>query len=77
MADDAIVYVARALQVRDHPVTVVSPDPTSRETVGGTLAAIERSNRLNDLRTSGVRVLDWQADETLVESLERARRRWS
>jgi uncharacterized repeat protein (TIGR01451 family) len=77
MADDAIVYVARALQVRDHPVTVVSPDPTSRETVGGTLAAIERSNRLNDLRTSGVRVLDWRADETLVESLERARRRWS
>jgi uncharacterized protein (DUF58 family) len=77
MTDVAPAYVARSLQVRGHPVPVVSPDATNLDTPGGTLAAIERSNRLNDLRTSGVRVIDWKGDETLLAALERARRRWS
>ena len=75
--DDTSVYAARALQVRDHPVTVVSPDPTLTDTPGRMLAAVERSNRLNDLRTSGVRVVDWDSTESLAEALERARGRWS
>jgi hypothetical protein len=58
-------------------VTVVSPDPTRRDTVGRTLASVERSNRLSDLRASGLRVIDWADDESLYEALERARRRWS
>ncbi len=77
MPDGTSARIARSLQVRGHPVTVVSPDPTLRDTPGRTLAAIERSNRLNDLRGSGVRVVDWDADERLAEALERARRRWS
>ncbi|PSQ21966.1 DUF58 domain-containing protein [Halobacteriales archaeon QS_9_67_15] len=77
MPDDTSALVARSLQVRGHPVTVVSPDPTLRDTPGRTLAAIERSNRLNDLRGSDVRVVDWDGDERLAEALERARRRWS
>ena len=75
--DDTSSLVARSLQVRGHPVTVVSPDATLRDTPGHTLAAIERSNRLNDLRGSGVRVVDWAGEERLAEALERARRRWS
>ncbi|WP_206425109.1 DUF58 domain-containing protein [Halosimplex salinum] len=77
MPDRTSALVARSLHVRGHPVTVVSPDPTLRDTPGRTLAAIERSNRLNDLRGSNVRVVDWSADERLAEALERARRRWS
>jgi uncharacterized protein (DUF58 family) len=77
MADDAASYVARSLQARDRPVTVVSPDPTSRETVGGTLAAVRRSNRLHDLRRGGLRVVDWADDESLLEAIECAGRRWS
>lgn len=77
MVDTAAAYVARRLHVRGHPVTVVSPDPTRRDTVGRTLASIERSNRLSDLRASGLRVIDWTDDESLYEALERARRRWS
>ena len=75
--DATSVYLARAVQVRDHPVTVVSPDPTTTDTPGRKLAAAARSNRLNDLRNSGVRVVDWGSDEALAEALERARRRWS
>jgi len=77
MADPAAAYVARRLHVRGHPVTIVSPDPTRRDTVGRTLASVERSNRLSDLRASGLRVIDWTDEESLFEALERARRRWS
>jgi uncharacterized repeat protein (TIGR01451 family) len=77
MADTAPTYVARAIQVRGHPVTVLTPDATSLESPGGILAAVERSNRLNELRASGVRVIDWTGQETLLAALERARRRWS
>jgi len=75
--DVTSVYVARALHVRDHPVTVVSPDPTRTDTPGRTLAAAKRSNRLASLRRTGVRVVDWASEERLAEALERARRRWS
>lgn len=77
MPDDTSATIARSLQVRGHAVTVVSPDPTLWDTPGHTLAAIDRSNRLNDLRGSNVRVVDWATDERLAEALERARRRWS
>jgi len=75
--DITSAYIARALHVRDHPVTVVSPDPTRTDTPGRTLAAAERSNRLASLRRAGIRVVDWEGDERLAEALERARRRWS
>jgi len=75
--DVTSAYVARALHVRDHPVTILSPDPTRTDTPGRTLAAAERSNRLASLRRSGIRVVDWESDERLAEALERARRRWS
>ncbi|MFB6151120.1 MAG: DUF58 domain-containing protein [Haloarculaceae archaeon] len=77
MSDDPVKYVARSLHVRGHAVTVVSPDPTRPDTTGRLLAAVERSNRLSELRRSGVRVVDWGSDESLLEALERARRRWS
>lgn len=77
MPDDTSATIARSLQVRGHSVTVVSADPTLWNTPGHTLAAIDRSNRLNDLRGSSVRVVDWETGERLAEALERARRRWS
>lgn len=77
MVDDAAAYVARRLHVRGHPVTVVSPDATRRDTIGRTLASVERSNRLSELRAAGIRVIDWAEDQSLFETLEAARRRWS
>jgi uncharacterized protein (DUF58 family) len=77
MPDETSAVIARSLHVRGHAVTVVSPDPTMRDTPGRRLAAIDRSNRLNDLRGGDVRVVDWGGDERLAEALERARKRWS
>ncbi|WP_135364538.1 DUF58 domain-containing protein [Halosimplex halophilum] len=77
MPDDTSAVIARSLHARGHAVTVLSPDPTASDTPGRRLAAVDRSNRLNDLRGSDVRVVDWGGDERLAEALERARRRWS
>ncbi|MFB6138743.1 MAG: DUF58 domain-containing protein [Halobacteriaceae archaeon] len=75
--DDYICRVARQLVGRGHAVTVVSPDPTLRDTPGHRFAATRRAFRLRDLRRHGVRVLDWPPDEPLAVAAERAERRWS
>ncbi|ELZ87756.1 hypothetical protein C453_05374 [Haloferax elongans ATCC BAA-1513] len=76
LTDDYAVSVARRLEAYGHAVTVVSPDPTSTESLGARLARIERDLRLRDLRRAGVRVVDW-GDEPLGVSLERAEAGWS
>lgn len=77
LLDDAVASVARRIDARGNLVTVVSPDPTSRETVAYELAAVERALRLSELRGHGLRIVDWQADEPLATALTRAERRWS
>jgi len=73
-------YVARTVRRLDaygHPVTLVSPDPTSGSAPGERLARLERRDRLAALRREGVRVLDWPHGEPFATTLERARARWS
>ncbi|SEV87506.1 DUF58 domain-containing protein [Natrinema salifodinae] len=77
LCDDDIVRVARLLQADGHPVTVVSPDPTGRDTPGGRLAAAERSVRVSTLREAGVRVVDWPPGESLAATTAASQRRWS
>jgi uncharacterized repeat protein (TIGR01451 family) len=76
LADDRPVDLARRLDAHGHRVTVVSPDPTARDTAGHALAAVERDRRLSTLRSAGVRVVDWE-DEPLATALVRADQRWS
>ncbi|WP_339103464.1 DUF58 domain-containing protein [Haloterrigena salinisoli] len=77
LCDDDIVRTAQLLEADGHLVTVVSPDPTGRETPGERVAAVERTVRVSTLRGAGIRVVDWPADESLAATLERSRRRWS
>lgn len=76
LLDDEIVTVIRRLRAHRHHVTVFSPDPTGTETVGGTVARLERRLRLRGLQHSGVSVIDWPADESLVRTVARAQRGW-
>ncbi|ADQ68127.1 hypothetical protein C499_15565 [Halogeometricum borinquense DSM 11551] len=76
LADDFATVAARRLDAHGHLVTVVSPDPTTDDTPGHRLAAIERQNRLAGLRQSGIRAIDW-GEEPLATELARAERRWS
>lgn len=77
VTDNYAVSVARRLDAYDHPVTVISPDPTTSDTPGHKLARVERANRLSRLRANGIRVVDWPDGEQLAGQLERSARRWS
>lgn len=77
LCDDRAIRIAREFHARGHPVTIVSPDATGTRTNGQRLAAIERAVRLSRLQCGGVRVVDWDPDETLQTAVEAAERRWS
>lgn len=77
LADDEAAKAARLLHAHGHAVSVVSPDPTDGETLGHRVARVERLARISALREVGVRVVDWDVDDTLATTLARARRRWS
>ncbi|WP_306059540.1 DUF58 domain-containing protein [Natronococcus wangiae] len=71
LCDYVSADLARRLDARGHPVTVVSPDPTADETVGERLARVARRVRRFDLQRAGVPVVDWPADESIDEAFAR------
>jgi uncharacterized repeat protein (TIGR01451 family) len=75
VVDDYLVTAAKRLDAYGHHVTVISPDPTAADSPGQRLARIERNARLRDLRSGGLRVLDW-GDRPLAVELARASGRW-
>lgn len=73
LTDPEVVTMALGLEANGTRVTVVSPDVTNGETVGGRLATTERDNRIRSLRESGVPVVDWDPEtEKLGTELLRA-----
>lgn len=78
LADGGAARYATRFENRGHPVTVISPDPCGRDTLGRTVATMERQLRIRRLRQRGIRVVDWDAgDESLAVVLEKAATRWS
>ena len=69
--------VARRFEEYGYPVTVLSPDPTADRTAGHRLARVARNLRMSDLRSAGVRVIDWPRGTTVEEALARYDERWS
>lgn len=76
LLDDPAVRYLRRLEATGHPVTVVSPDPTRADTPGRQLARIERIVRIRTLRRAGIRVVDWDLDDSLPAAIAGARRGW-
>jgi uncharacterized protein (DUF58 family) len=74
LVDGYAATAARWLEVRHHPVTVVSPDATGAETPGRRLARVGRAIRMTDLRSAGVSVVDWPRDSRLTSALAGADR---
>ena len=62
LTDPDVVSMALGLEANGTRVTVVSPDVTNDETLGGRLAATERDNRIRSLRESGTPVVDWDPE---------------
>jgi len=71
LCDDGAVEAARRLEAIGHPVTVVAPDVTARDTPGRRLAAIERELRVAGLRRSGIPVVEWSLAEPLAAAVAR------
>jgi len=72
LCDGVAAFVARRLDDHGHPVTVLTPDPTSGETTGGNLVRIERRLWMLELTGAGIRVIDWEWNRPLDVALRRA-----
>lgn len=69
LADDAAMRTALEIDANGSPVTVLNPDVTGTDSIGGRLALIERDNRRATLRRSGIPVVDWSPDDGLAAAL--------
>lgn len=76
LPDDSVMGYIRQLEALGYPVTVVTPDLTTTETPGQTLARLERDLRIRDLREQGVRVIDWDVTEPIGVAVAEAARGW-
>ena len=77
LLDDLPGQIARRLKAEDNDVMILSPNVTTTETPGGTVARIERHERIRALRARKFKVADWPAERPLSVALERAKHRWS
>ena len=77
LCDDSIERTIRMLDTYGNRATVVSPDPTTTDTPGHTVAQIERRQRIDRLRRAGVRVVDWSPETNLDTAIARASERWA
>lgn len=72
LCDGGAPFVARRLDDYGHPVTVLSPDPTEGDTLGGKLVGIERYLWRLNLLAAGIPVVDWAWDQSLEDALRHA-----
>jgi len=60
LLDEVGVDAARRAAERGRGVATLSPDVTNDGSLGGELVAVERRNRIEALRATGVPVGDWR-----------------
>lgn len=75
LTDDGGLQIARRLQARGYPLSVVSPRATGTESPGRLVAHLERQQRLSRLRQCGLWAADWRGDEPLGAAFDRTERR--
>ena len=76
LVDDEAASLARRVDAHGHLVTVLSPDVTAADTPGRRLVAFERRERLRELRSAGIRAVEW-GDRSFPVAVARATGRWS
>jgi uncharacterized repeat protein (TIGR01451 family) len=76
LVDDAAASIARRIDAHGHLVTVLSPDVTAAGTPGERLVRLERRERLRELRSAGIRAVEW-GDDSFPVAVARATSGWS
>lgn len=66
--DDALIELVESLRERNHEVTILSPQTTG-DTVGGRTVELQRAVRLEQFRSLGSTVVDWDQNERLRVAL--------
>lgn len=66
LLDDFGVTAAERFEANGHSVTVISPDVTTPEALGGELTQIERRNRMQSVRNAQVPVCDWTPGDPII-----------
>lgn len=77
LVDDQPEIAIQILESAGHDVTVISPDPTGRETPGQVVGELERDQRISRIHEFGVPVIDWPPDERLDTVIARTVSGWS
>lgn len=72
LTDEVAARTTHEIAGTGTPVTVISPDVTATGTAGEQVAAIERRNRIDSLRSAGLPIVDWQPPERLGTALATA-----
>jgi hypothetical protein len=76
LVDDAAASIARRIDAHGHLVTALSPDVTAAGTPGERLVRLERRERLRELRSAGIRAVEW-GDDSFPVAVARATSGWS
>jgi uncharacterized protein (DUF58 family) len=74
--DDMPRRLTETLQVHGHSVTLLAPDVTGDDTLGGRYASLQRATTLTSVRRLGARVVDWSPADPLELAVARAVGRW-
>ncbi|APX97241.1 DUF58 domain-containing protein [Natronorubrum daqingense] len=69
LCDDEIVAALRTLRSRGVSVTVLAIDPAVADDPAGSVARLERLERIRTLRSIGVRVVDWAWDDSFERTV--------
>lgn len=69
--DDASIETGEKLRQHGYELTVLSPTITDGRTIGAQLESIKRTARLDQLRSTGASVIEWDPDQPLELALTR------
>lgn len=69
LCDDEIVSTVRTLRSRGFSMTVLAIDPAVGDDPAGSVARLERLERIRTLRSIGVRVVDWDWEDPIERAV--------
>jgi uncharacterized protein (DUF58 family) len=74
--DDTVLTVAEKVASSGREITLLSPDVTAGDTPGHRIAALDRAVRLEAVRETGTRVVDWHPETAVQVAVSRALALW-
>jgi uncharacterized protein (DUF58 family) len=71
LLDDGPLQTLEAFVRQDRTITLLSPDVIRGDSIGVRLERVDRDRRIREAQARGVGVIDWDAEEPLIQALLR------